>query len=213
MSEARAAPVAIPSPVAAEDQARANFYALLARLYAAVPDKALLATIAAADELAVVGTTGEGAELARSWRLLTAASAAMDAAAAADEYQDLFVGVGKSAVSLHASAYVGRTGGSPLAELRSALSRLGLARREGVAVYEDHLAAVFETMRVLIGGAAGIEPGTIAQQREFFAVYVVPWVGSCCSAIRISPIANYYGRVAEFTESFVAIERDSFAIE
>ena len=37
--------------VASEDQARADFYALLARLYAAGPDAALLSSFAACDEL------------------------------------------------------------------------------------------------------------------------------------------------------------------
>jgi TorA maturation chaperone TorD len=211
MSEARL-PVAMHGELAAEDQARANFYALLSRLYAAAPDEALLATIAAADEWPVVGGSA-ARELAAAWRGLIAASAVTDAAAAGDEYQRLFIGVGRCEVSLHASGYLAGAGGSALAELRSALSRLGLGRRDGVNVYEDHLAAICETMRVLVGGAPGIEPGSIVQQREFFAVYVAPWVTSCCNAINNSPIANYYRRVAEFTDSFMAIERDSFAID
>jgi len=206
---AKLAPLGAP---AAEDQARANFYALLSRLYAAAPDEALLATIAAADPWPAVGE-GAAFALATSWRALSAASAATDAATAEDEYQRLFIGVGRCEVSLHASAYLAPTATSPLAELRAALARLGLSRREEVNVYEDHLAAICETMRVLIAGAPGIEPATIAQQREFFAVYVAPWVTLCCDAINTAAIANYYRRVAEFTVFFIAIERDSFAID
>jgi TorA maturation chaperone TorD len=211
MSEAPP-PAVLHSQLAAEDQARANFYALLSRLYVAAPDAALLSTIAAAAEWPAVGEGG-GRELAASWHALIAASATVDAAEAADEYQRLFIGIGRCEVSLHASGYLARAGTSPLAELRAALARLGLGRRGGVNVYEDHLAAICETMRVLIAGASGMEPGTIAQQREFFAVYVVPWVTSCCDAIKTSPIANYYRPVAEFTDLFMAIERDSFAID
>lgn len=208
-----AATEATQLPVSAEDQARANFYALLGCLYATAPDPALLATLAAADELSVVATDAAARDLARSWQLLTAASGAMNPAAIGEEFQDLFVGVGQSAVSLHASGYVKSTGGSVLADLRTTLARLGLGRKEGVSLYEDHLATICETMRVLVGGAPGIEARTVAQQREFFAAYVLPWAGLCCNAIKISPIANYYRRVAEFTDCFVAIERDSFAIE
>jgi TorA maturation chaperone TorD len=207
------ATVAMPGKVAAEDQARANFYALLARLYGAPPDAALLASIAAAEALPVVGESGTAHDLAASWGALLAASAATDAAAVAEEYQSLFIGVGKSEVSLHAAGYLASTGKSPLAELRATLARLGLGRQAGVNVYEDHLAAICETMRVLIGGAPGIEPCAVAQQREFFAVYVASWITPCCNAIKNSPIANYYHRVAEFTEFFMAIERDSLAIE
>ena len=213
MTEADIPAIALRRQVAAEDEARANFYALLARLYADAPDAALLRAIAAADELPVVALGGAANDLAQAWRMLIAASAAMDAEAAADEYQDLFTGVGKSEVSLFASGYVSRTGGSVLADVRAALVQLGLGKQEGTSLYEDHLAAVCETMRVLIGGAPGVEPCPFEQQREFFAGYVSPWVSACCDAIEISPIANYYRRVAEFTQYFMAIERDSFAIE
>ncbi len=43
-----------------EDQARADFYALLARLFAAAPDAALLAAIAAAAPLAPDAPGGDG---------------------------------------------------------------------------------------------------------------------------------------------------------
>ncbi len=213
MSGAPPSTEALPREIPAEDQARADFYALLARLYGGAPDGPLLAALAAADELPVEGSDAAARDLASAWRALTTASAAADAAAAAEEYQDLFIGVGRSAVSLHASAYISPSGGSALPELRAALARLGLARQDGVNVYEDHLAAICETMRVLIGGAPGVEPRPIAQQQAFFAAYVAPWVAACCSAIKNSPVANYYRRVAEFTEFFMVIERDSFAIE
>ena len=201
------------APIAPEEQARADFYALLARLYAAAPDAALLSSIAVCDELSADAEGEAGRALAETWRRLIAASTAMDPAAAADEYQTLFIGVGKSEVSAHASAYVKFPGSSPLIEVRAALARLGLARQSGVNIYEDHLAAVCETMRVLITGAGGGEPFAFAQQREFFESHVKPWVLDCCTAIQNSPIANYYRRVAEFTQLFMVIERDSFAIE
>jgi len=206
------APAAMQGPLAAEDQARANFYALLASLYAAAPDEALLSAIAAADEWPVEAD-GAARELAAAWQALVAASVAADPTAVADEYQRLFIGVGRCEVSLYASGYLPSDGTSPLARLRVVLSRLGLGRREGVNVYEDHLAAICETMRVLVAGAPGIEPVSIVQQREFFAVYVAPWVAACCDAIKNSSIANYYRRVAEFTDLLMAIERESFAID
>jgi TorA maturation chaperone TorD len=199
--------------IAPEDQARADFYALLARLYASAPDAALLSSIAACGELTADAESEGGRALADAWRKLIAASTAMDPAAAADEYQTLFVGVGKSEVSAHGSAYAKSPGSSPLIEVRSTLARLGLARQSGVNIYEDHLAAVCETMRVLIAGAGEGEPFAFSQQREFFEAHVKPWVFDCCTAIQNSSIANYYRRVAEFTQLFMAIERDSFAIE
>jgi len=202
-----------PAP---EDQVRADFYALLSRLYAAAPDAALLRTIADAGEMAVADGQDPNGGFAVAWRMLGRASQAMDPRAAAEEYQQLFIGVGKSEVSLYASSYVSPGAANPLVEVRARLARLGLARKPGVSMYEDHLAAICEIMRVLIAGAPGADtapPRSLVEQREFFGMHVAPWVFACCSAIRTCPIANYYLRVAEFTESFMAIERDSFAME
>ena len=52
-----------------EEQARANFYALLARLFYAPPDEGFLKTLAAADEL-----DAEDEALAARWRELIAAA-------------------------------------------------------------------------------------------------------------------------------------------
>ena len=136
----------------------------------------------------------------------------MDADAAATEYLDLFIGVGASDVSPHASAYEKTPGRQPLVEIRAALADLGLSRQPGNSLYEDHLAAVFATMRVLITGAGAPGEFTFEQQRDFFAAHIDPWVVLCCDAISGRAIANYYKRVAQLTKAFMAIERDSFAI-
>jgi TorA maturation chaperone TorD len=207
------APVVFTDRIAPEDQARADFYALLSRLFAAAPDTALLATIGSAQPLQVA--EGDAAHsLARSWAALVSASAGADADAIAGEYQELFVGVGSSEVSLHGGAYVkARRGGPLLVQVRDSLAQLHLARAPGVTMFEDHLAAVFETMRLIIGGNG--HPGAFAfdVQREFFDANIEPWVALCCAAICAKSIANYYARVAQFTMDFMVIERDSFTIE
>ncbi len=106
----------LPHPLAPEDQARANFYALLARLFADAPDAALLHAIAAAAPLGIAvdadpgADTGEpeaaGPGLPAAWDALRAASAAIDAEAVDQEYTDLFIGVGKSEINLHASHWL-----------------------------------------------------------------------------------------------------------
>ncbi len=52
--------------------------------------------------------------MAEAWDALRAASAAMAPEAARDEFQTLFVGVGRSEVSLYASHYLGPQSGRPL---------------------------------------------------------------------------------------------------
>src|SRR5215470_6512564 len=70
-----ASPVFTPT-LEPEDQARADFYALLARLYSAAPDAKLLAAIATGPEVATEGHDSRGADFAGAWRALASTSAA-----------------------------------------------------------------------------------------------------------------------------------------
>jgi TorA maturation chaperone TorD len=202
------AAVALAHPLTPEDRSRAEFYALLARLYAEAPDGRLLRSIAAAPPM-----DGDGV-LAAAWNRLIAASGAMDIDAAKQEYTDLFIGVGACEVNLHGSHWIaGAMLERPLAELRGELAALGLGRRSDVVMLEDHLSALFETMRLLVAGHDDCRPAGISTQRAFFDRHIGCWVFLCCSAIRQSSIANYYACVAELTEQFMALDRDALAME
>jgi TorA maturation chaperone TorD len=202
-------PITVQPQLAPEDQARAEFYALLGRLFSAAPDAAVLAALGASETWPDEG----GDPLADAWNRLVLASRAMDAEAAEQEHTDLFVGVGKAECNLHASYWMRDAAEPPLAAIRGEFAGLGLARRHGSALYEDHLAALFETMRILICGADGRPPTPIAVQRDFFNRWIGPWALDCCAAVTQSQIANYYRCVAQFTCLFLAVERDSLAIE
>ncbi len=203
-------PVRMHPALTPEDAARAEFYALLARLYAGPPDAALLAALGAAQLWEDDGDN----PLAKSWNDLVLASRAMDPAAAEEEFNDLFFGVGKCEVNLHASHWIaGFMMETPLADLRTELAELGLARLPGVIMLEDNLAALCETMRVLVAGNGERPPQPTAVQRDFFERRIACWVFDCCDATTGCPIANYYKRVALFASRFLAVERDSLAME
>jgi len=201
-------PIAVRPPIAAEDQARADVYALLAGLYSRPPGGALLRSLGAAPRLPQV----EGSGWPDAFNRLADASSVMDAAAAEQEYTDMFIGVGRSEVELHASYWMG-PGEPPMAQLRRELAELGLGRRTDATLMEDHLGALLETMRLLVAGGTGVQPAPVGVQAAFFQRWLDPWPDRCCSAIDRCSIANYYRRVAECTKAFLAIERDSFAIE
>jgi TorA maturation chaperone TorD len=204
------APVSLHRPLAPEDQARADLYAVLARLFADAPDAAFLAALGGAERL----PDSQANPVAAAWNRLLDASAAMDADAAAQEYTDLFVGVGKADVNLHASHWEsGFMMEKPLADLRGELDGLGLARKGAATMLEDHLAALCETMRIMIAGVGDRAPSSMTEQRNFFQKRLLPWIFDCCAAIEKSSLANYYRRVAEFTTLFMALERDSIAME
>lgn len=198
----------LPFPLSPEDRGRCDFYALLARLYADTPDARFLNALGSAE------TIDGGTPFASAWNRLVAASGAMDAEAAAQEYTDLFIGVGKCDVNLHESHWLtGFMMEKPLAELRADLASLRLARRDDVVMLEDHLSALCETMRLLIGGQDERKPVPVATQHAFFERHIASWIFSCCAAIRESSIANYYVRVAEFTEQYMALDRDALAMD
>jgi TorA maturation chaperone TorD len=202
--------IAVAPPLAPEDQARADIYALLGRLYSAAPDAPLLAALAHAPRL----PDADGAAWPVAFNGLADASSVMDAEAAQQEYTDLFVGVGKAEVVPTASHWLtGRMHDRPLVQLRGELATLGLARQPQATLTEDHLGPLLETMRFLVTGHAGRAPASVAAQRAFFDRWLGGWAPRCCTAIEECAIANYYRRVAECTKMFLAIERDSFAID
>jgi TorA maturation chaperone TorD len=201
--------VAMPHPISAEDRVRADLYALVAALFAAAPDREFLAALAAAPEL----PDDPDSPLVAPYNALLRASRAMDPDAAEQEYTDLFIGVGKCEVNLHASHWMsGFMMDKPLASLRADLGGLGLERRDATTMLEDHLAAVAETMRLLVAGGGGRPPVPLAVQRQFFDAWIASWAPDCCAAIDASALANYYLRASELTRVFLAIERDSFAM-
>lgn len=206
----QASPISLQLPLASEDQARADIYAVLARLFAGAPDAAFLATLGAAERMAAT----DASPVVAAWNRLADASIAMDADAAREEYDGLFIGVGKSEVNLHASHWLaGFMMEKPLAELRTELALLGLARKGAATMVEDHAAALFEAMRLLISGSDERQPAAIPVQRNFFEKQLLPWIFDCCAAIEQNSLANYYRRAAEFCSLFMAVERDSLAME
>lgn len=199
--------VDIERPVAPEEAARADFYALLAALFHHAPDAKLLRTLALAPPM------GGDEALAQAWSQLVAASAVMDEEAAALEYETLFVGLGKALVSIHAGWYMGASAADhPRVRIIEDLAALGLARPADMPEPEDHFAGLFDAMRVLIAGGAGRSPSSIAEQKRFYEAHVKPGVGRFFAAVRAAPQSNYYRKVAAVGEVFVGIENESFKL-
>lgn len=186
-----------------EDTARADMYALLARLFYAGPDAAVLAAIVAADGLVAPSE----APLALAWRDLQTASAAADPAYLTDEYTRLFVGVGKSPVSIYASHYLTDNFKElTLVHLRDELERLGLARKAIATEPEDHLAGLFDVMRFLLQR----NDGDVAAQAAFFNSYLQPWIGKFCDAVIAAEGAGYYRTLSRMMKAYFTIEVEYF---
>lgn len=203
---AQAQPVSFVPSLAAEDQARADFYAVLARLWYGAPDRALLATIAGADELV---PEAEESVLADAWRALVAAAGAADEEAVRLEYDEVFVGTGRAEVSPFATAYFeGAFKERVLVQLREELAALGLARAADAREPEDHVAALCDVMRHLI--AAGSGAPALERQRQFFQRYLEPAYAAFADRAAASPNSRFYKPVARFARAFLDLEVQSF---
>lgn len=188
-----------------EDRARAEHYALIARLFHAAPDAALLAALAQAGQ--TLG--GDHGDLPRAWAALGVATRAMPLQAVVDEFDALFVSVGKPEVMCNGSWYLtGFLQEEPLADLRDDLAELGLGRRPGVTETEDHIAALAEVMRHLV--LTGPDEAELARQRQFFGRHLAPWYAQFAGALAAAPGADFYARVGGLLAAFMDIERQAF---
>ena len=199
-----------PRSISVEDQVRADFYALLASLFYRAPDDRLLQAIVIANEPSAEASD----ELLPAWRALAQASAVVSHEAVEQEYEAVFVGVGRAPVLLYGSFYLsGFMMEKPLAALRDDLAMLGFARAVDAHESEDHLAALCDVMRAMILGDLSDAPASIAAQKQFFAKHIASWAGKCCDAIQTYEHSNYYRRVAAFAKVFFEIETEAFEIE
>jgi TorA maturation chaperone TorD len=185
------------------DAMRAQHWALLARLLARAPDAALLRQLAALgeDDTALGAARGQ----------LAAAASEADAALVEREFHDLFIGLGRGELLPYASYYLtGFLHERPLAKLRAEMQRLGIARAEGVAEPEDHIATLCEIMAGLLrgefaedGAGGGDAPG------RFFARHVGPWAGKFFSDLEAAEHARFYRAVGRLGGAFIAIEAEA----
>jgi TorA maturation chaperone TorD len=178
------------------DAERARLFALLGRLMGAAPDAALLARLKP-----LRGTEGE---LGEAYAALGVAAGATTPAAVEREHFHLFVGVGRGELLPYASYYLtGFLHERPLADLRGDLRRLGIARAEGVAEPEDHIAFLCETYAGLIAGDFAAGPGEAA---PFFARHIRPWAARLFADLEKAEAAGFYRAVGRLGRLAVEIE-------
>jgi TorA maturation chaperone TorD len=190
-----------------EELQRAELYGLLARLWFAPPDAALFEQFA----VAVTEAPQRGSFLEAPWQELVAAMRSVGEQAADDEYEALFIGIGKPDILLYGSHHLaGALNEKPLVALRTDLAELGLARDATIGETEDHVSFLFEVMRYLIAGD-DVAVCNLERQRRFFRTHLQPWVaGSLCDAVEQHPRARLYAALAVFTRAFVQVETQGF---
>ena len=193
------APHLDPDQLSDEDSARANVYALIGRLFYDVPDSKLLGEICGSGEAA---GDPESRSLASAWAELHRACKSALPDAVRQEYDALFIGVGRAQVTLYTSYYVGgMSADKHLVRLREQLGTWGLGRRDSVHEVEDHISGLCDVMRYLI-----VQNQPLDDQKRFFSDFVYPGVMPFCNAMVAANSADFYKKVAIFTRAFFEME-------
>jgi TorA maturation chaperone TorD len=191
--DATAAPgIASPEP---EERLRADTYRVLGRLLAAPPDMETLNLFAEAP------VSNDDNLLAVAWRMLAMSAERATPDEVADEYQTLFIGIGRGELVPFGSWYLtGFLMEQPLARLRTDMQKLGFERQDNVSEPEDHAAALCEIMALL---AEENEPGSLASQAAFFEAHIGPWMARFFRDMQEAASARFYRAVGQLGEQFI----------
>ena len=182
-----------------DDRLRANTYSLLGALLAAAPAESLVRLLT---QITPAEVGGDG-DLAPAWEVLRLAAERASVESLDDEYHALFVGIGRGELVPYASWYLtGFLMEKPLAVLRRDLAELGFARQQDVKEPEDHVAALLETMGLMIGdGEVAVDV-----QRRFFQSHMSPWMKTFFLDLQKASAARFYRAVGQFGEQFMEFE-------
>ncbi len=185
-----------------ENAFRLDVYALLARLFRGAPDSQVLDWLACLDVNAPVIPQQN---MAASWPLIKLAAQQSNSTRVADEYQCLFIGVGRGELVPFGSWYLtGSLMEMPLAHLRRDLLELGFERETNVKEPEDHISALLEVMMMLA------QSGDEKLQQRFFNRHLSPWFVQFCRDLKQAKNAVFYAAIGELALQFLTVEQIRF---
>jgi len=191
--------------ISAEDKMRADLYGLLGNILYSPPTNEILT--------ALKSLSGDETEMGQAFDTLTKLSSSTGLDSAIDEYNGLFIGVGRGELLPYCSYYLtGFLNEKPLAKLRNSMRELGIARNEDVKEPEDHIGSLMEMMAGLIVGRYG-EPASIATQKEFFEAHIQPWADHFFRDLEAAKLSKLYQPIGKIGQLFIEIETNAFSME
>ncbi|MTI42367.1 TorA maturation chaperone TorD [Roseibium hamelinense] len=130
----------------------------------------------------------------------------------AQEYMDLFIGVGRGELVPFGSYYLtGFLNEKPLADLRASMAQLGIERTADTKEPEDHIAALMQMMDGLIRGDLWAKgPLPLEAQQAFFAGHIGNWAPHFFKDLKKTKTSRFYAAVGELGEAFIGVEADAF---
>lgn len=188
---------------------RANTYSMLASLLSAPPQPDLLGLLKSI-ELPPADEADRPDNIGRGWRQIRLAAAQSSPQSLDDEYHDLFIGVGRGEVVPYGSWHLtGFLMEKPLGDLRDDLKSLGIEAGEAHKDPEDHIAALCESMALVIR-ADDIDE---ARERRFFMRHLHSWAGRFFADLQAAKSARFYQSVGFLGQRFVEMESQYLNIQ
>ena len=190
--------------IAPEDLLRAQCYRLLARFLSSPPTGADLA--------AGAQLSGDDSDLGRAVAAFAHVCGRSQAAAVAEEYHDLFIGLVRGELIPYGSYYLtGFLHEKPLAKLRQDMSRHGIQREQNVAEPEDHIASLCEMMAGFIDGSFG-RALALDEQKAFFSAHIGNWAPVLFRDMEAAKASIVYATLGSVGRVFLEIEDGAFAM-
>ena len=183
-----------------EQTLRTEIYLVLSALFRSAPSEEMI------EFLTSLEVEPSESAMQKAWIALQQAAKDSDREALEDEYQDLFIGIGRGEVMPFGSWH--RTGAmmeKPLAEIRRDLELLGFERDENVKEPEDHIAALCEVMSMLTDEEEDL-------QQAVFNKHIAPWFSSFTQQLENAESANFYKPAAQLCEAFLTLEQVRFSV-
>src|ERR1700730_786011 len=175
--------------------ARAQEYALRAPLLSRTPDTEMIGRLAL--------LRGDASPLGAVHAGLGEAARGANEDDLAQEYSDLFAGLGGGSLLPYSSHYLtGSLYGRPLARLRETLRHLGIEKAPERSEPEDHAAILCEIMAGLVGGGIAAQAGA---DHEFFQEHLLPWIRRFFTDLERAESAAFYASVGALGRTFMDV--------
>nr|WP_242531732.1 molecular chaperone [Vibrio alginolyticus] len=179
---------------------RTDIYLVLSALFRSAPSDEMLAFLKSLE------IEPSESAMQKAWLALQQAANEAQREALEEEYQDLFIGIGRGEVVPFGSWH--RTGSmmeKPLAEIRRDLDLLGIEREENVKEPEDHISALCEVMAMLTGEEEEL-------QQAVFNKHIAPWFQSFTRQLESAESVNFYKPAAQLCDVFLTLEQVRFSV-
>ncbi len=182
-----------------EQTLRTEIYLILSALFRSAPSEEMM------EFLKSLEVEPSASAMQQAWLSLKQAANHAQRDALDDEYQNLFIGIGRGEVVPFGSWH--RTGSmmeKPLAEIRHDLELLGIEREKNVKEPEDHISALCEVMSMLTDEEEGL-------QQAVFNKHLSPWFNAFTLQLENAESANFYKPAAQLCNAFLTLEQVRFS--